>query len=301
MMSFERRHAALLAATEVLPGEWRDLADLIDQYGLGWLDSGQAADASDSGLAQHLHRSIDQGRVEHWLKALDRLAETLPAVRLVTVADSDYPDNLREVYNRPPFLFVHGTLTASDDRAVAIVGSRDATDDTIRTASSLARELAAAHITIVSGLADGVDTAAHKGALDEPNGRTLAVFGTGIDRVFPQHNSDLAQTIATRGATLSQFRPGSPPTRSTFPIRNAVISGLSRASVVVEASERSGTRSEAEHSLRQNRPVLLWAPNLQPHAWARTFVDANDQAHFVRSADEIVRHADLAGTHARLT
>lgn len=298
--SFGHRHAALLAATEVLPGEWRDLADLIVEHGLAWLDSDGVAAVPDSGLAQHLYLSIDAGRVEHWLKALDGLAASHPSARLVTVADPDYPQNLWEVYNRPPFIFVEGTLTERDRRAVAIVGSRDASDDAMRTASVLARDLASTDITVVSGLADGVDAAAHRGALDASDGRTFAVFGTGIDRVFPEHNADLARDIAARGATLSQFRPGSPPTRSTFPMRNAVISGLSRASIVIEASERSGTRSEAEHSVRQSRPVLLWAPTMRRRSWARTFVDAHDQAHFVESVDEILRRADLAGTRAAL-
>ena len=285
-----RRHAALLAATEVVPGEWRDLADLIASDGLDWLEGGTGL--GSTGLAEHLVDNIDEGRVEHWLKVLDGLAETHPEIHLLTVADPGYPANLREVYNRPPFLFVDGQFTGRDVRSAAIVGSRRASDEALEAAYSLARDLAATGVTIVSGLADGVDTAAHEGALASEDGRTLAVFGTGIDRVFPEENTELARRVAERGAVVSQFRPGSPPARSTFPMRNAVISGLSRASLLVEASERSGTRSEAEHSLRQNRPVLLWAPLLEHQSWAREFVNGHAGASFVWSSDDVLRAVD---------
>lgn len=296
-----RRQAALLAATEVVPGEWRDLADLIDRDGLDWLERDGTPLAERGGLADHLLHNIDEGRVEHWLKVLDRLAEMQPDVWLVTVPERSYPANLRTVYNRPPFLFVEGTLNDRDARAVAIVGSRRASDHALQTAFSLAHELAIAGVTIVSGLADGIDTAAHRGALDTTHGRTLAVLGTGIDRTFPEHNASLARKVTARGALVSQFRPGSPPTRSTFPMRNAVISGLSRASLLVEASERSGTRSEAEHSLRQGRPVLLWAPLLERQPWARDFVHTRDGASFVSSADDVLRSVDAIAPHPQLT
>lgn len=293
----ERRHAALLAVTEVLPGEWRDLSDLVEREGLGWLDGLSSSDHARSGsdLATYLRGNLDEGRVDHWLKVVDRLVVRCPGVRMVTMADDDYPKNLRTVYDRPPFLFVKGTIVAADELAVAIVGSRKADDSSLDAAGALARELVASGVTIVSGLADGIDTAAHLGALEVPDGRTTAVLGTGIDLVYPQRNAGLAETITGRGAIVSQFRPGSPPTKSTFPMRNAVIAGVSRGSVLVTASERSGTRSEAEHSLRLGRPVLLWRPALGGQPWAREFVARHERANFVASAQEVLDHTGLAG------
>lgn len=303
MTSFQRKHAALLAATEVLPGEWRDLADLIDAHGLAWLEPRSDSPPTDSRLADHVRFNLDPGRLDHWMAVLTRLAADRPYVRMVCVGDQDYPRNLGGVYNRPPFLFVEGSLRPNDQCAAAIVGSRRASAEGIHVAEKLASELAAADVTVVSGLAAGIDAAAHQGALAAAAGRTLAVFGTGIDRVVPEANTDLADRIRRRGALLSQFRPGSPPTRSTFPMRNAVISGLSRASVVIEASERSGTRSEAEHALRQHRPVLLWAPILRRHRWARDFADSDELVSFVDSVEEILAAVQepTLGSHIPMT
>jgi DNA protecting protein DprA len=133
----------------------------------------------------------------------DALDET---TSLVSVLDDEYPRNLRRIYNRPPFLFVRGALDNTDERSVAVVGTRRASPDGLSQAAHLAGELARRGVTVVSGLARGIDTAAHTAALDA-GGRTLAVMGTGIDRVYPAENAELAQRIPEQGALVSQFWP----------------------------------------------------------------------------------------------
>lgn len=177
-------------------------------------------------------------------------------MRTVTVLDPDYPSNLREVHDRPPLLFLRGELTDGDARAIAVIGSRRASPPGLDAAARFAQALAKAGLVVLSGLAEGVDTAAHAAAL-AAGGRTMAVIGTGLDRCYPPGNARLQQQIGREGAVISQFWPGTPPSRHTFPQRNAVMSGLSRATVVVEASARSGARIQVRQALAQGRPVFL--------------------------------------------
>jgi DNA processing protein len=158
----------------------------------------------------------------------------------LTVAPGDlgYPLHLRALPT-PPVLHVRGALAREDALAVAIVGARRASAYGLEVAETLARALAARGVTIVSGLARGIDTAAHRGAL-AARGRTLAVLGSGLDRVYPPENRALAAEIARRGALLSPFPPGTPPLPRHFPRRNALIAGLALGTVVAEAAERSG-------------------------------------------------------------
>jgi DNA processing protein len=152
--------------------------------------------------------------------------------------DDGYPIQLREIPNAPT-LYVRGSVGREDAFAVAIVGSRRATPYGLSVAGTLAGDLARRGVTIVSGLARGIDTAAHRGALGA-GGRTLAVLGCGLDRVYPPENRALAAEIAGRGAVLSQFPPGTPPLARHFPERNRLIAGLGLGTIVVEAAERSG-------------------------------------------------------------
>jgi DNA processing protein len=152
--------------------------------------------------------------------------------------DRAYPPLLASIASPPP-LYVLGTMTQEDSLAVAIVGSRRATGYGLEAAESLASELAARGVTIVSGLARGVDTAAHRGAL-AVGGRTIAVLGSGIDVIYPHENRGLAADIARHGAVVSQFPPGTPPRPWHFPLRNRTLAGLALGVIVVEADERSG-------------------------------------------------------------
>ncbi|HXJ36119.1 MAG TPA: DNA-processing protein DprA [Candidatus Eisenbacteria bacterium] len=182
--------------------------------------------------------------------ALDRIGAAA-----ITWDDDRYPARLRPIADPPLALMVRGSIEAIDDPAVAIVGARRAGEYGRRVADDLARGLAQAGITVVSGLATGVDAAAHRGAL-AAGGRTIAVMATGIDRVYPTWNRGLGDQIAGRGALVTEFPWGTPPLHFHFPRRNRIISGVSVGTVVVEAAERSGSLITAHYALEQGREVF---------------------------------------------
>jgi DNA processing protein len=175
--------------------------------------------------------------------------------RAVVRADAAYPPGLRAIPDAPETLHVRGRLRDADALAVAIVGSRRATPYGLDVADVLAADLAARGVTIVSGLARGIDAAAHRGAL-RVGGRTVAVLGSGADVIYPPEHRRLADEIAERGAVVSQFAPGTPPLPQNFPARNRVIAALSLAVVVVEAAERSGSLITARLAAELGREVL---------------------------------------------
>ena len=199
--------------------------------------------------------------------------------------DRRYPANLRAAGDRPPVLFVQGQLSPGDERSVAVVGTRKPTAHGRTAAAAVASGLVAARYTVLSGLASGVDTAAHEAAL-RSGGRTVAVLGTGVDRCYPPENAALQNEIASRCAIVSRLAPGSGPTRGSFPMRNAVMSGLALATVIVEASTTSGTRIQARASLAQGRPVVLLRDVLE-HDWA-TELASRDGVHVVECPGEVV-------------
>lgn len=177
-------------------------------------------------------------------------------VSLVRWTDAHYPAGLREIPDPPPFLYLRGTMPASETDCVAIVGARAASDAGRHMARRLASELAAKGITVVSGLARGIDAEAHQGALDG-NGRTIAVLGCGIDIIYPPEHRKLAESlVAGDGALLSELPLGSAPVPENFPVRNRLIAGLSLGVVVVEAAEKSGSLITARLALEQNRQVF---------------------------------------------
>ena len=175
--------------------------------------------------------------------------------KVVTLHDADYPPLLAQVYAPPPVLFYRGDLTPCLPGGVAVVGSRKVSPYGKRVAFQLGRDLAAAGMSVVSGLARGTDASAHRGALDA-GGHTVGVLGCGLDVDYPPDNVKLMAEMAEKGAVLSEFPLGTPPSAANFPIRNRVISGLSRAVVVVEGSIRSGSLITARHALDQGREIL---------------------------------------------
>src|SRR5437667_323566 len=186
-------------------------------------------------------------------------AETLKLARagatLVAWSDGAYPPALRHIAQPPLVLAVRGSLGGPDEPAIAIVGARRASEYGRHMAAELARELAQAGVTVVSGLAAGVDAAAHHAAL-AAGGRTVAVLGTGIDRVYPKWHRELARAVAGQGALVSEFPCGSPPLQFHFPRRNRIISGLTRGTIVVEAADDSGSLLTPGHALEQDRQVF---------------------------------------------
>lgn len=184
-------------------------------------------------------------------KACRQLAEQ--GVRILSLWDEDYPPLLRTIYDPPALLYVRGRLPGPE--ALAVVGARRATEAGRRLTTGICAELAARGITVVSGLARGIDTAAHRGAL-QGGGVTAGVLGCGIDRIYPPENTRLFQEILERGAVLSEYPPGTPPLAGHFPGRNRIISGLCRGVLVVEAAEESGSLITADFALEQGREVF---------------------------------------------
>ena len=210
----------------------------------------------------------------------------------VSVLDPRYPENLLAAHDRPPLLFVAGALAPADARSLAVIGSRRASADGIAAAKEIAQHLVEHHYSVISGLAAGIDTAVHRAAL-ELGGRTVAVIGTGLLRSYPPQNAELQKLIATECAVVSQFWPQAPPSRRSFPMRNAVMSGMSLGTVIVEASHTSGARVQARLALAQGRPVFLREALLEQE-WAQELA-TRAGTHVVKEPEEIT------GTVERLT
>jgi DNA processing protein len=189
---------------------------------------------------------------------------------LMTILDENYPARLRAIHQAPPVLFARGLLIA-DDSAVSVVGSRKASDRGLAIAAGVARELASRGVTVIAGLALGIDAAAHRGTL-AAGGRTVAIIGTGINRAYPAENRHLQEEIAARGLLLSQFWPDAPPQKRNFLMRNATMSGYGLATVVVEAGEHSGARVQARLAVEHGRPVILTDLVVDRNDWARALL-----------------------------
>jgi DNA processing protein len=207
--------------------------------------------------------------------------------RLVTVLDDDYPRTLRLIYNLPPFLFVRGDLREQDLRSVAVVGTREPSAEGCSRAQKLAQQLSEAGVTVVSGLARGIDTAAHTAALDA-GGRTIAVTGTGITRCYPPENAELCEQIAAHGAVVSQFWPTSPPASYTFPKRNVTMSGIAQGTVVIEASATSGAKMQARLALEHGKKVFLLRSLVDRHEWAASYATRRG-ARVVNRVEDVLR------------
>lgn len=285
--------ATVLAAQMIIPGDVRDLSYVLEACGgPRRLRHGAAlADARVNGLVNFI-RSADtfEPAIGRFTTLVAEWTDLMPDLRIVLVADPCYPAPLAAAYDRPPALFVRGCLEWLNEDAVAVVGSRSTDKAGLAATFDMARVLAKSGVTVVSGLAAGVDTTAHEGALSV-GGRTAAVVATGVDEVYPTENAELADRVRRDGVLLSQFLPSTPSTWSTFLLRNAVISGLSRVSLVINGAERSGTYDEAHHALKQGRSVAFWRPAMVDEKWARDLVEAG-AAHFVDDAHAVL---DLLG------
>jgi DNA processing protein len=287
----ERAAMVVLLRTGQRP--WVEYAELVEERGspIAVLDDELIA-ASNPPAQTSLLPENDAAAATALLDAAKQDLERWDAqgMRLVTVLDPDYPPNLRAVHDRPPMVFIAGRLTAADARGVAVVGARKATDAGVGAAIAIAHELTGNGYTVVSGLAAGIDTAAHSAALAR-DGRTIAVIGTGLARTYPPQNERLQRQIAEHYAVISQFWPDAPPTRRSFPMRNAVMSGVALATVVVEASETSGARMQARLALAQGRPVFLLASLTERQVWAREYAH-RPGTHVVEEPAEITTILD---------
>lgn len=246
----------------------------------------ETGSAADDGALRLAHARKDPAPLTLRVDREIRKAAKVDGVRLTTVLDDDYPSNLRVIYNLPPFLFYRGSLLADDTRSIAVVGTRGASQTGLDTASWVATELARAGVTVLSGLARGIDAAAHAATLDA-GGRTIAIMGTGITRCYPAENANLAERIVERGALVSQFWPTAPPARYNFPRRNVVTSGMGQGTVVVEATRTSGAKMQARLALEHGKRVFLLRSLVASQTWARDYVSRG--AIEVESVDDILR------------
>ena len=239
--------------------------------------------------------AVERGRERTavWSDELARLGHQ--DIRVMACIDPDYPVNLTLVHDAPPLLFVKGNLDEQDRRAVAVVGTRAASREGLELASAVSSGLVSQGYTVVSGLAKGIDAAAHAAALNT-GGRTIAVFGTPIETVYPAAHKVLAKQVAKAGACVSQFLPGVRTGRWSFPARNLTGSGLALATVVVEASESSGARHQAEAALRHGKRVFLVDSLVTAQPWAKQMESESRNVSVVSDAEMIVKEleADLA-------
>ena len=231
------------------------LRRLLDAFGsaekilLARTDQLAAIDGVPRALAENISR---------WQEFADPTAELEKATDLgahvITAEDDEYPSALREIHDPPIVLYVRGHLTERDRNAVAVVGSRKATHYATESAKKLSFQMAYAGLTVASGLARGIDTAAHQGAL-AAKGRTIAVIGSGLGELYPPENAELADRIAASGAVISEFPIDTKPDRQTFPIRNRIVTGLSFGVLVVEAGANSGALISANMAAEQGRTL----------------------------------------------
>jgi DNA processing protein len=244
---------------------------LIDLYGTAErVFQATLTELESTGMRAVSAQSISTGKsMELAQQECAKAAEA--GARIISLSDPEYPSRLKEIYDPPVILFVKGSLATLSQPGIAMVGTRHPTPYGSGMAERLSADLASRGLVIISGLARGIDTSSHRGAV-AAKGKTIAVFGTGIDVMYPKENTRLTeQILALGGALITEFPVGTPPTPQNFPIRNRIISGMSAGVLVVEAAEYSGTRITSRLALEQNRDVYAvpgnvtnkgsWGPN----------------------------------------
>lgn len=245
------------------------------------------------GLPASVAQSIASGcAFEEAASQQEKLREA--GAQLVPVADSRYPPKLRAIFDPPPVLFLRGRVELLSTLILGIVGTRRPTAYGTTVAARLSRDLAGAGLTIASGMARGIDTAAHRAVL-EAGGNTVAVFGCGVEQVYPSENRKLAEQIAEQGLLLSEFPMGTPAYPQNFPVRNRIISGMGAGVVVVEGGEYSGSSITAKLAIEQNREVfavpgnvtskMSWGPNLLIKQGAKLVQEWNDIVSELEASD----------------
>lgn len=264
MESHDHELAALLVLLRRRPGGagWNEIAiDVATRGSAVAVLSDLSGDTLFGTVEQDAELASARRSVELWATS---------GCRVVTVLDDSYPARLLGIRETPPFLFYEGTL-AEPDPGLSVVGSRSASEAGLRFAADAARLLVREGLTVIGGLAAGVDAAAHRAALDA-GGRTVAFVGTGITKSYPAANAGLQKEIAARGLVLSQFYPDAPATKQSFPMRNATMSGYGLATIVVEAGEYSGTRIQARVAGEHGRPVVLTSKVVRMTSWGAALV-----------------------------
>ncbi|MHB1392418.1 MAG: DNA-processing protein DprA [Clostridia bacterium] len=247
------------------------------------MSSGRIREQTAKSIAEH--RNIEN--IDEYLKIVKE-----NGIKVYTIHDNEYPENLKNIYDPPPVLYVKGELIAEDALAVGIVGSRKASDYGLKAAQRIASRLAELGITIVSGMALGIDSAAHRGAL-RSKGRTIAVFGCGLKHVYPMTNYNLSNEILKSGALISEYPFDTEAFPAQFPARNRIISGMSLGVIVVEAGEKSGSLITADFALEQGREVFAVPGNISSPNSKGTNALIKSGAKLVSKIEDIIEELNL--------
>src|SRR5579862_1845975 len=282
-------------ALRMIPGlGTRKSGQLIESFGTPErIFRASRSELESAGLPSSLAQSIASGCA--FDEAVDQQQKlTAAAVELVTMTDPRYPTGLLQIFDPPPMLFVRGRVELLKSLMIAVVGTRRPTAYGTTVSTRLAKDLAGAGLTIVSGMARGIDTAAHRAALDA-GGDTIAVFGCGVDQVYPSENRKLAEQIAEKGAAISEFPMATPAYPQNFPVRNRIIAGMSAGTIVVEGGEYSGSAITAKLAIEQGRDVfavpgnitskMSWGPNLLIKQGAKLIQEWNDVVAELKAED----------------
>jgi DNA processing protein len=247
-------YLTLLSAKGLGP---RRIKMLLEHFGsaLTILEADKQALYEVEGFGNITIQALEEAKKNDWAEKELGRAEKL-SIQLVHFESETYPNVLKQIYDPPPLLYVCGVLPTSE-RAIGIVGTRDASDYAMKFTETLARDLSNANVTIVSGLALGIDSAAHRGAVSTEHGQTIAVLGSAVNVIYPKQNEALAKRIEEgHGAIISEYPISTGPTATNFPGRNRIINGLSNGVVVVEAGEKSGALITSDYALEEGRTVF---------------------------------------------
>ncbi|HZK35172.1 MAG TPA: DNA-processing protein DprA [Bacillota bacterium] len=247
-------------------------------------------------LAQNLIQSSND-------EALDKARKTMemPGISILTLQSPEYPPLLKAIYDPPAILYTKGQPLDTVSSSIAIVGARRSSDYGRMSAKKLASELAESGVTIVSGMARGIDTFAHKGTLEVESGYTVAVLGCGVNYVYPPENKDLYKKILERGTIVSEYPPESIPTPGNFPARNRIISGLASGTLVIEAGVKSGALITVDYALEQGRDVYALPGNFNSPFSKGTNKLLKDGAKVITGVDDILEDLDIENRLSRQT
>jgi len=285
-------HAFNLFNERIGPMRYKKLLGHFGSLEQAWQNGGEQ-DFVAAGLEADLAREIAVRRPQ---LDLDREMQKLAKenIGIITILDEEYPKLLKEIYDPPYIMYIKGQLKPEDEFAIGVVGTRKLTTYGQQVATKISRELAQAGLTIVSGLAHGIDTLAHLAALENKT-RTIAVVGSSIDRssIFPPQNKSLAEKIAQNGAVLSEYPPGCPALKHHFVARNRIISGLTLGSLIVEAPQKSGALITANHAVSQNREVFAIPGSIFSDSSAGPNSLIKMGAKLVASAEDILEELNL--------
>lgn len=297
-MSLDASLASWLKLTQISGLGNEGLRHLLQAFG-----SPEAIlDASVSSLSQYVRPSVAKAiREDVDDTFFDTTANWLndPLNRIITLADAEYPQTLLNIADPPLVLYIKGRLDLLNVRSLAVVGSRNSTAQGTHNAEAFAKAASDAGLCIVSGMAHGIDTAAHRGGL-QGMGSSIAVVGTGLDKVYPAANRKLAHQLAQHGTIISEFPLGTPPIASNFPRRNRIISGLSEGCLVVEASLQSGSLITARMALEQGREVFAIPGSIHSPQSKGCHSLIKQGAKLVESAQDILEELGFASGMAKI-